>query len=102
MNAQIAAQSLEAWKSYLRWRALHDAARWLSEPFVQENFKFYGTTLQGQQETDAPMETVHPGHRQRLGEAVGQDWVKKYFSPEKKENMLKLVSGARNRAAPGY
>ena len=27
-----------------------------------------------------------------LGEAVGQDWVKKYFSPEKKENMLELVS----------
>ena len=38
--------------------------RWLSDPFVQENFKFYGTELQGQQEHDAQMETVHPGHRQ--------------------------------------
>ena len=64
MNAQIDTQSLDAWKSYLRWRALHDAARWLSDPFVQENFKFYGTKLQGQQEMTPQMEALHAGHRQ--------------------------------------
>ena len=27
-----------------------------------------------------------------LGEAVGQDWVKKYFSPEKKQSTLEMVT----------
>ena len=41
LNKQIDAQSLDAWKSYLRWHAIHDAAPWLSDAFVQENFNFY-------------------------------------------------------------
>ncbi len=92
MNTQIATQSLEAWKSYLRWRALHDAARWLSRPFEQENFKFYGAELQGQKEMTARWKRCTVATDSALGEAVGQDWVKSYFSPEKKENMLKLVT----------
>jgi putative endopeptidase len=40
MNAQIATQSMDAWKSYLRWRALRGAAPWMSDAFVQENFNF--------------------------------------------------------------
>jgi putative endopeptidase len=92
MNQQIATQSLDAWKSYLRWRALNDAARWLSDPFVQENFKFYGTELQGQQEMTPRWKRCTVATDNALGEAVGQDWVKNYFSPEKKENMLQLVA----------
>jgi putative endopeptidase len=92
MNAQITTQSLEAWKSYLRWRAVHDAARWLSDPFVEENFKFYDTELLGQEEMAPRWKRCARATDEGLGEAVGQDWVKKYFSPEKKENMLALVS----------
>ena len=92
MNAQINIQSLEAWKSYLRWRALHGAARWLSDPFVLENFKFYGTELQGQKELTPRWKRCTVATDSALGEAIGQDWVKTYFSPEKKENMLKLVA----------
>jgi putative endopeptidase len=92
MNAQIGAQSLKAWKSYLRWRALHGAARWLSDPFAEENFKFYNSELQGQQEMAPRWKRCTLATDNALGEAVGQDWVKKYFSPEKKENMTKLVT----------
>jgi putative endopeptidase len=92
MNAQIGSQSLEAWKSYLRWRAINDAASWLSEPFVQENFKFFDAELRGQQELAPRWKRCTMATDSALGEAVGQDWVKKYFSPEKKENMLQLVT----------
>ena len=84
MNAQITTQSLEAWKSYLRWRAVHEAARWLSDPFVEENFKFYDTELLGQEEMAPRWKRCTQATDEGLGEAVGQDWVKKYFSPEKK------------------
>ena len=92
MNAQINTQSLEAWKSYLRWRALHGAARWMSDPFVQENFKFFSGELLGQQELAPRWKRCTQATDEGLGEAVGQDWVKKYFSPEKKANMLALVN----------
>ena len=92
MNTLIDSQSLEAWKSYLRWRALHGAARWLSDPFVQENFKFFSGELQGQQELAPRWKRCTLATDNALGEAVGQDWVTKYFSPEKKENMTKLVT----------
>jgi putative endopeptidase len=92
MNGLIDTQSLDAWKSYLRWRALNDAASWLSDPFVQENFKFYGAELQGQQEMTPRWKRCTRATDGALGEAVGQDWVKKYFGPEKKANMLQLVT----------
>ena len=92
MNAQIGTQSLEAWKSYLRWRALHDAAPWMSDAFVQENFNFYSRELLGQEEMAPRWRRCTRATDGALGEAVGQDWVKKYFSPEKKENMIKLVT----------
>jgi putative endopeptidase len=92
MNTLIDSQSLGAWKSYLRWRALHGAARWLSDPFVQENFKFFSAELQGQQELAPRWKRCTLATDNALGEAVGQDWVKNYFGPEKKENITKLVS----------
>ena len=92
MNAQIDAQSLEAWKSYLRWRALHDAAPWMSQAFVQENFNFFSGELLGQKEIAPRWKRCTRATDKALGEAVGQDWVKQYFSPEKKENMVKLVT----------
>ena len=92
MNEQIATQSLDAWKSYLRWRALHDAAPWLSQAFVQENFQFFSGELLGQKEIAPRWKRCTRATDNALGEAVGQDWVKQYFSPEKKENMVKLVT----------
>jgi putative endopeptidase len=92
MNAQINSQGLPAWRSYLRWRALHDAARWLSDPFVDENFKFFDGELLGQEQMATRWKRCTRATDNAMGEAVGQDWVKKYFSPEKKESMLKLVA----------
>ena len=92
MNQQIRVQSLDAWKSYLRWRALHDSAPWLSHAFVQENFAFFSRELLGQQEIAPRWKRCTRATDNALGEAVGQDWVKQYFSPEKKENMDKLVT----------
>jgi putative endopeptidase len=92
VNAQIHDQSLDAWKSYLRWRALHESAPWMSHAFVQENFAFFSRELLGQQEIAPRWKRCTRATDNELGEAVGQDWVKTYFSPEKKESMEKLVT----------
>jgi putative endopeptidase len=92
MNGLIDSQSLDAWKSYLRWRALHGAAPWMSQAFVDANFDFFSGDLLGQKEIAPRWKRCTRATDEMLGEAVGQDWVKTYFSPEKKENMVKLVT----------
>jgi putative endopeptidase len=92
LNKQIDSESLDAWKSYLRWHAIHDAAPWLSEKFVQENYEFYNATLQGAKQLQPRWKRCTKLTDEALGEAVGQDWVKKNFPPAAKENMTKLVA----------
>jgi putative endopeptidase len=64
----------------------------MSRAFVQENFDFFSRELLGQQEIAPRWKRCTRATDNVLGEAVGQDWVKKYFSPEKKENTEKLVA----------
>jgi putative endopeptidase len=92
MNVEIDAASLDAIKSYLRWRALHNAAPALSKPFVDENFNFFSATLQGQKEQTPRWKLCTRSTDQALGEAVGQDWVKQNFPPDAKASMDKLVA----------
>lgn len=92
MNELIGAQSLETWKSYLRWHTLHTAAPWLSQPFDQENYNFYQATLAGQRAPTPRWKRCTRLTDTSLGEAVGQDWVRKNFPPDAKANMSKLVA----------
>jgi putative endopeptidase len=92
LQKQIDTESLDAWKSYLRWHVLHDAAPWLSDKYADENFDFFGKVLTGAREQQPRWKRCTRLTDQQLGEAVGQDWVKKNFPPEAKENMQKLVA----------
>src|SRR5882672_6230773 len=40
MNVVVDSTSLDAFKSYLTWQMLSNASAWLSDDFVQENFRF--------------------------------------------------------------
>ena len=91
LNTVLDTESLPAIKSYLRWHSVHNSARFLSKPFVDENFAFFSQTLQGQKEQQPRWKTCTALTDRALGEAVGQDWVKQYFPPSAKDNMEKLV-----------
>ncbi|HEX4785032.1 MAG TPA: M13 family metallopeptidase [Candidatus Sulfotelmatobacter sp.] len=91
MNEEIQKESLPDWKIYLRWHLIHADAPFLSKPFVDENFAFYGKTLRGQQELQPRWKRCTRGVDGDLGEALGQAYVEKYFSPEAKQQALKIV-----------
>jgi len=91
LSARLAAESLSDWKTYLRWHLVHANAPFLSAPFVNENFAFYGKTLRGQQELQPRWKRCTRGVDGDLGEALGQAYVEKYFSPEAKQQALKMV-----------
>lgn len=78
-------------KDLLTGHTVSGAASSLSDDFVQANFDFFGKQLSGRKE-------MHPRWKRSLGvvesvlgEALGQIYVKRHFSPEAKERMLQLV-----------
>jgi len=91
LNAQIAKQDLDTWKAYLRWHLVHANAPYLSAPFVDENFNFYGKTLQGLQQQEPRWKRCARYVDNDLGEALGRAYVDQYFSPEAKQQVLKMV-----------
>jgi putative endopeptidase len=91
MNEELNKESLDDWKSYLRWHLAHSDASYLSMAFVNEDFAFYGKTLRGQQELQPRWKRCTEDVDGDLGEALGQAYVAKYFSPEAKQQALKIV-----------
>lgn len=91
MNEQLAARSVDEWKTYLRWHAVRRAAPLLPAAFVQENFAFFNRTLTGARELEPLWERCVDGTNRQLGEALGQRYVEAHFGPESKERMLQLV-----------
>jgi putative endopeptidase len=92
LNGLLGSESLDAWKSYLRWHVLHEEADLLPKAFFDENFAFFGHTLGGQQVPQARWKQCSSMTDNALGEAVGQDWVKQNFPPAAKDSMDKLVA----------
>ena len=92
LSELIAKEPIDAWKSYFRWHTLHTAASNLPKAFFDENFAFFGKTLAGQKEPTPRWKQCAMLTDRALGEAVGQDWVKKNFPPAAKASMDKLVA----------
>ena len=87
----IASESNEHWRAYLRYLTVNFMAPYLSQPFVDENFDFFGRQLSGANEIQPRWRRCSVNADADLGEAVGQAYAAKYFPPENKERMLQMV-----------
>jgi putative endopeptidase len=92
VNGVVDSVSLGDWKTYLRWHAVRAAAQVLSDPFVKENFSFYGQYLSGQKEIQPRWKRCVQTTDALLGEALGKPYVDETFGPEGKQRMLKMVN----------
>jgi putative endopeptidase len=92
LNEQIAKESLADWKIYLRWHLVHADAPFLSSAFLNENFAFYGKILRGQEQLKPRWKRCTENVDDDLGEALGQVYVEKYFSPQAKQEAVKMVN----------
>ncbi len=90
INAVIESTPLDAWKTYMTWQMLNNAATWLSNDFVQEDFKFQ-QAVTGQQELPVRWKRCVNATDGALGEALGQPYVDATFGQEGKQRMLKMV-----------
>jgi putative endopeptidase len=83
--------ALDTWKAYLRWNVIDDAAPLLSSAFVAENFAFRGTTLTGAKQILPRNQRCIRAAEQHVGDLVGQEYVKRAFTPEAKARMNELI-----------
>jgi endothelin-converting enzyme/putative endopeptidase len=91
LTSIIEQTSLDDLKTYLTWRLLLRSASELPQPFVQENFQFFGKTLNGQQELAPRWKRCVRSTDRALGEALGQKFVEIAFSGPAKAKALQLV-----------
>jgi putative endopeptidase len=87
----VAATPLPVWKEYLAFHTISNAAPLLSSNFVNTQFAFYGTTLNGTPQLKDRWKRGVDLVNGSLGEAVGQVYVQKYFPPESKAKADALV-----------
>jgi len=90
-DALLSSEPLPAWKLYLRWQLLHEAAPSLSKKFVDENFAFYGKTLSGTPEIQPRWKRCVAAADTALGMALGRIYVKEHFPPEAKRRADEMV-----------
>lgn len=82
---------LATWKSYFEWQLLRSYANYLSKPFVDADFAFYGTVLTGVTENRPRWKIGVSTVETALGEAVGKQYVQQFFPAERKARMEILV-----------
>lgn len=95
LGKQVANTELDKWKTYLKWQTLTHSASYLSDAFDKENFAFYSTILNGQQQQEPRWKRGVSSVNGMLGEVVGKIYVKHHFTPEAKSRMTDLVENLR-------
>jgi putative endopeptidase len=92
LSSTLGEVPLEDWKAWAAIRVIRSAAPYLSSAFVDENFEFYGRTLQGTPELRARWKRGVAFVEGSVGEAVGEEYVARHFPPRSKEIMVGLVA----------
>jgi predicted metalloendopeptidase len=86
---------IPVWQSYLEAHYLDSVASILPQPFDAEAFDFFGRKLNGQQQQRERWKRAVGAVNRALGEGVGQLYVRQYFPPEAKTQLLELVENLR-------
>ena len=98
LNVLLKTIPIQNWKMYLKANTLEAYADDLSKPFVDANFEFT-KVISGQAKQKSRGEKMASAVDGYLGEALGQLYVKKYFSEDAKKRMLELVNNVQKAYA---
>jgi putative endopeptidase len=84
VQTEVSTESVDALRGYLRFHFLTAAAPYLAHPLEQADFDFYSTTLRGVPSMPPRWKTCTRRVDRDLGEALGQEFVKRTFSADTK------------------
>jgi endothelin-converting enzyme/putative endopeptidase len=91
LDKEINDVPLADWKAYLRWHAVHARAPYLSKNFATEDFNFYRKTLRGVSEMPPRWKQCVRYVDRDLGEALGQEFVRRTFTAETKQRTVDMT-----------
>ncbi len=92
VSALLTAERLPAWQAWARWNLVSSLSPYLNGALVDERFRFYGTVLSGTPQLRERWKRGVALVEGSLGEAVGEVYVDRYFSPVAKDRMDTLVA----------
>ena len=95
LDGLLTSVPLADWKSYMRWRAVNAASSGLSSAFVNESFS-WSRNLTGTKEQLPRWKRCLAVTNGVLGEAVGEEYVRRTFTPEAKARALAMVNNLRD------
>ncbi len=84
VQAELTDEPVDALRGYLRFHLLTAAAPALAHPLEQADFDFYSKTLRGTPQMPPRWKTCTRGVDRNLGEALGQEFVRRTFSADTK------------------
>lgn len=82
---------LPALRNYLRFHALTAAAPQLARPFADAHFDFYSHVLRGVEQPPPRWKTCTRGVDRQLGEALGEEFVRRTFSAKTKASVQRMT-----------
>lgn len=91
LGALVAGTGLDAWRDYLRFHAINNAAPWLSGEFERAHFEFMQRRVMGLEQKAEDWKRAVRAIDAQAGEAIGQVYVERYFPAAYKARMLELV-----------
>lgn len=93
LNKAIDDTSLSTLKAYMRFHVADSYAMRLPEQFDHEKFSFYGRDLMGVPQQQPRWKRCVAATDGSIGDALGQMYVAKYFTPSQKKEALIMVHG---------
>lgn len=91
VETSLAAHTIEEWKAYLRWHLASTFASQAGGAWDAESFRFFGTILNGTPVQRPRWKRMLDQEEAYLGDALGQLYVARYFSPRTKARYEKLT-----------
>lgn len=88
-------EQLQTLKDYMAFQLVNDFAGYLSKPFVDAKFDFYGKTIRGAEQQRPRWKRVLDSEEGAIGEALGQLFVKEYFNQKAKDRYADMVEKVR-------
>jgi len=89
--ALVSSVPLPTWKDWLTFHAIEHVGGVLPKKFVDEDFAFYGSVLNGTPQLRPRWKRAVNATDAALGEAVGKLYVAKYFPPAEKARVEAMV-----------
>jgi len=94
VDSLLQATPLATWRAYLTYRAISEAAPWLSTPFVQEDFTFRSRFTGARALLPRWKRCLREADGD-IGEALGQAYVAKTFPPEARARARAVIDDIR-------